>query len=177
MILGMRKLFLSFMTAAVLSSGAHTATPDPVANAKAVVTCGNARFTVLTPEMIRIEYSETAQFEDRATFTIVNRNLDIPSYMILGNFHLTTEESYEDFLDRADQLEKLVKMEKDEDHVDSHEVEGVLAMAEKNRLFAANDGKVFHSVDEVLMAYETGNVSLHNRIAIPAKAVHKDIGT
>ena len=27
------------------------------------------------------------------------------------------------------------------------------------------------------MAYETGNVSLHNRIAIPAKAVHKDIGT
>ena len=81
MILGMRKLFLSFMTAAVLSSGAHTATPDPVANAKAVVTCGNARFTVLTPEMIRIEYSETAQFEDRATFTIVNRNLDVPSYM------------------------------------------------------------------------------------------------
>ena len=104
--------------------------------------------------------------------------LVIPSQdMILGNFHLTTEESYEDFLDRADQLEKLVKMEKDEDHVDSHEVEGVLAMAEKNRLFAANDGKVFHSVDEVLMAYETGNVSLHNRIAIPAKAVHKDIGT
>ena len=68
--------------------------------------------------------------------------LVIPSQdMILGNFHLTTEESYEDFLDRADQLEKLVKMEKDEDHVDSHEVEGVLAMAEKNRLFAANDGK------------------------------------
>ena len=67
------------MTAAVLSSGAHTATPDPVANANAVVTCGNARFTVLTSEMIRIEYRETAQFEDRATFTIVNRNLDIPS--------------------------------------------------------------------------------------------------
>ena len=81
MMLGMKKLFLSFMTAAVLSSGAHTATPDPVANANAVVTCGNARFTVLTPEMIRIEYSETAQFEDRATFTIVNRNLDVPSYM------------------------------------------------------------------------------------------------
>lgn len=83
MIFGMKKLFLSFMTAAVLSSGAHTATPDPVANANAnaVVTCGNARFTVLTSEMIRIEYSETAQFEDRATFTIVNRNLDVPSYM------------------------------------------------------------------------------------------------
>ena len=94
MILGMRKLFLSFMTAAVLSSGAHTATPDPVANANAVVTCGNARFTVLTPEMIRIEYSETAQFEDRATFTIVNRNLDVPSYMTTDDgtyLYITTD--------------------------------------------------------------------------------------
>ena len=82
------------MTAAVLSSGAHTATPDPVANANAVVTCGNARFTVLTPEMIRIEYSETAQFEDRATFTIVNRNLDVPSYMKTDDgtyLYITTE--------------------------------------------------------------------------------------
>ena len=29
---------------------------NPIANSKAVVICGNARFTVLTPEMIRIEY-------------------------------------------------------------------------------------------------------------------------
>lgn len=33
---------------------------NPIANSKAVVICGNARFTVLTPEMIRIEYSEKA---------------------------------------------------------------------------------------------------------------------
>ena len=68
------------MTAAVLSSGAHTATPDPVANAGAVVICGNARFTVLTPELMRMEYSPRGQFEDRATFTVVNRNLDVPQF-------------------------------------------------------------------------------------------------
>ena len=62
-------------------AGARSTAPSPLANPAAVVTCGGARFTVLTPEMIRIEYSETAQFEDRATFTIVNRNLDVPSYM------------------------------------------------------------------------------------------------
>lgn len=62
-------------------AGAQSTAPSPLANPAAVVTCGGARFTVLTPELIRIEYSETAQFEDRATFTIVNRNLDVPSYM------------------------------------------------------------------------------------------------
>ena len=44
--------------------------------------------------MIRIEYSETAQFEDRATFTIVNRNLDVPSYMTTDDgtyLYITTE--------------------------------------------------------------------------------------
>lgn len=30
---------------------------NPVAATNAIVKCGNARFTVLTPEMIRIEYS------------------------------------------------------------------------------------------------------------------------
>ncbi|MGM0530198.1 MAG: TIM-barrel domain-containing protein [Bacteroidota bacterium] len=38
------------------------------------------RFTVLTPEMIRIEWSDTKQFEDRASFTVVNRDLPVPSY-------------------------------------------------------------------------------------------------
>lgn len=30
--------------------------------------------------MIRVEYSEQAKFEDRATFTIVNRKLDAPQF-------------------------------------------------------------------------------------------------
>ena len=75
-------------------AGAQSTAPSPLANPAAVVTCGGARFTVLTPELIRIEYSETAQFEDRATFTIVNRNLDVPSYMTTDDgtyLYITTE--------------------------------------------------------------------------------------
>lgn len=53
---------------------------NPVANPKAVVQAGNARFTVLTPEMIRIQYSDRQLFEDRATFGVVNRNLPVPEY-------------------------------------------------------------------------------------------------
>ena len=56
---------------------------NPVADPAAVVVSGNARFTVLTSKMIRIEYSSTGQFEDRATFAIVNRRLPVPSYPIL----------------------------------------------------------------------------------------------
>ncbi|MBO7069431.1 MAG: DUF5110 domain-containing protein [Bacteroidaceae bacterium] len=58
---------------------------NPVADSEAVVISGNARFTVLTSKMIRIEYSSTNQFEDRATFAIVNRRLPVPSF--------TTEEA------------------------------------------------------------------------------------
>lgn len=53
---------------------------DPKADPKAVVTSGHARFTVLTPEMIRIQYSATDKFEDRATFAVVNRKLPVPSF-------------------------------------------------------------------------------------------------
>ncbi len=53
---------------------------EPKANPKAVVNSGNMRFTVLTPEMIRIEWSETKQFEDRASFIVVNRKFDVPRY-------------------------------------------------------------------------------------------------
>ena len=53
---------------------------NPVADPAAVVTSDNARFTVLTNRMIRIQYSKTAQFEDRATFAVVNRRLPVPEY-------------------------------------------------------------------------------------------------
>ena len=53
---------------------------DPVADPAAVVTSGKARFTVLTSRMIRIQYSASAKFEDRATFAIVNRRLPIPQF-------------------------------------------------------------------------------------------------
>ncbi len=44
------------------------------------VTCGKARFTVLTPRLIRMEWSDNTQFEDRATLGVVNRNLDVPKF-------------------------------------------------------------------------------------------------
>ena len=53
---------------------------NPVAHPDAVVKAGKARFTVLTPEMIRIQYSEDEQFEDRATFAVVNRRLPVPKF-------------------------------------------------------------------------------------------------
>lgn len=53
---------------------------EPVARKAAIVESGNMRFTVLTPKLIRIEYSPSRQFEDRATFGIVNRNLPVPKF-------------------------------------------------------------------------------------------------
>ena len=43
---------------------------NPVAATNAIVKCGNVRFTVLTPEMIRIEYSAKGTFEDQATLRL-----------------------------------------------------------------------------------------------------------
>ena len=53
---------------------------NPVANPQAIVISENMRFTVLTPEMIRMEWSDSKQFEDRASFIAVNRNLPVPAY-------------------------------------------------------------------------------------------------
>ncbi len=53
---------------------------NPIANEQAIVTSGNMRFSILTPEIIRIEWSDTQQFEDRASFVVVNRNLPVPQY-------------------------------------------------------------------------------------------------
>ena len=53
---------------------------EPQANPEAVITSGRARFTVLTPQMIRIQFSTRQQFEDRATFAVVNRRLPVPRF-------------------------------------------------------------------------------------------------
>lgn len=45
-----------------------------------VVISGNARFTVLTPQLIRMEYSNNGQFEDRATLAFLNRNVTVPQF-------------------------------------------------------------------------------------------------
>ena len=57
----------------------------PEADARATVVCGNARFTVLTDRMVRMEWSEDGVFEDRASFAIINRKLPVPQYDIRKN--------------------------------------------------------------------------------------------
>ena len=55
---------------------------NPKADPRAVVEAGNARFTVLTPQLIRMEWSEDGRFEDRATLTFVNRETPVPDFKV-----------------------------------------------------------------------------------------------
>lgn len=55
---------------------------DPVADQAAIVNAGNARFTVLTPQLIRMEWSEDGVFEDHPTLTFVNRRLPVPDFKV-----------------------------------------------------------------------------------------------
>ena len=57
----------------------------PKADDKAVVVAGNARFTVLTPQLIRMEWSADGVFEDRATLTFVNRKTDVPQFKVTNS--------------------------------------------------------------------------------------------
>ena len=75
------KSMKTLLTASLLSlSVVMAAAENPVAPQSATVTAGNARFTVLTPEMIRVEYSPAGKFEDNATFAIINRELPVPQF-------------------------------------------------------------------------------------------------
>ena len=74
-------LFLLLLLCSSFVPNARAATgSDPIANPEAIVTSGRARFTVLTPRMIRIQYSSKGLFEDRATFAVINRNLPVPEF-------------------------------------------------------------------------------------------------
>ncbi len=53
---------------------------NPIADPKAVVVIGHARFTVLTPEMVRLEWAADGKFEDRASFVFINRRLAVPFF-------------------------------------------------------------------------------------------------
>ena len=64
------------------SASAQSAGDDPVADSKAVVVSGNARFTVLESRLVRMEWAADGQFEDRATLGVVNRKLPVPAYTI-----------------------------------------------------------------------------------------------
>src|SRR5437868_11302591 len=52
----------------------------PPAASGAVVRDGKARFEVLTPTLIRLEYAADGRFENRATMTALNRRLRVPQF-------------------------------------------------------------------------------------------------
>src|SRR5580698_3245532 len=62
------------------TTAAPEATYNPVANPQAVVTQGNARFTVLTPQLIRMEWVADGKFEDHPSFVFLNRRLPVPKF-------------------------------------------------------------------------------------------------
>jgi len=69
-------LWLLTSLVAVFPARAAAPSPDP----RAVVTAGNARFTVLTPQLIRLEWAAGAKFEDHASLVFINRRLPVPEF-------------------------------------------------------------------------------------------------
>ena len=49
---------------------------DAISNKNNIIQGEKYRFTVLTPRLIRMEYSETGEFEDRLTTLVINRKTD-----------------------------------------------------------------------------------------------------
>jgi glycosyl hydrolase family 31/ricin-type beta-trefoil lectin protein/uncharacterized protein DUF5110/carbohydrate binding protein with CBM6 domain len=66
---------------AVATAGSVVWTPVALAQAASnVVVDGHARFEVLTPTLIRLEYAGDDKFQDAATFNAVNRNMGVPAF-------------------------------------------------------------------------------------------------
>src|ERR1039458_7329133 len=63
---------------------------EPVAEPAAVVRAGHARFTVLTPELIRMEWAADDKFEDHASFIFLNRRLPVPRFTKKLSGHAVT---------------------------------------------------------------------------------------
>lgn len=83
----MKKLFIlialiQILLPAPMSAGGSSSGFQPHPDSKAVVEFGKARFTVLTPRLIRMEWSENARFEDRATLGVINREFPLPDFKV-----------------------------------------------------------------------------------------------
>ena len=78
--------------------------------------------------------------------------------MVMGNFYLTIEETAEEFYQEADRYNA----------VDCPKSAAIWTR------YGDNEGHVFGSINEILMAYQTQQIHLHSRIAIPARALKKE---
>lgn len=74
------RLFLLFSAFLPLTGRSQSTPANPAANPAAEVISGNARFTVLTPGLIRMEWNEKGVFEDKASLVFINRNLPLTPF-------------------------------------------------------------------------------------------------
>ncbi len=73
-------IFLGLLFLFVGATSAAAQADNPAADPKAIVTYGNTRFTVLTPQLIRMEWAEDGKFEDHASLVFINRRLPVPEF-------------------------------------------------------------------------------------------------
>jgi hypothetical protein len=73
-------LVLAALAAVTVSGTGASSAPTPTAAASNVVLDGHARFEVLSPTLIRLEYAGDDKFQDGATFTAINRNFPVPTF-------------------------------------------------------------------------------------------------
>ncbi len=77
--------------------------------------------------------------------------------MVMGNFYLTMEETKQELLEEAERY-RAVGEEKE---------------AETWTRYANAEGTVYSDIDEVMLAYNTDQVHLHSRIAVPVSGLKK----
>src|SRR3546814_20749670 len=68
------------MAGACVLGGCGSSTPPDDPATGAIVRDGAARFTVLTPTLIRLEYADDERFEDGATQTVMSPELPVPAF-------------------------------------------------------------------------------------------------
>ena len=77
-------LTIAFVCGKVSYAG-ETDSTDPRADKAAIVTSGNARFTVLTSRLLRMEWAADGVFEDHASLVFLNRRLPVPRFSVTRN--------------------------------------------------------------------------------------------
>ena len=60
----------------------HINMADGKARANATVVAGDARFEVLAPDVIRLEYAPDGSFLDQPTYNVLDRNFPVPPYTV-----------------------------------------------------------------------------------------------
>jgi len=75
----LQEIALGCMIAAV---SVHCQPLNPAADSTSIVVEGNARFTILTSQLIRMEWSSDHSFEDRASLVFINRKLEPPHFTV-----------------------------------------------------------------------------------------------